>query len=294
MGVAARAQPRDYAGDWTERLLADGFCIIPDLVDPAVVAALHADLAERFDRTPTCVGDFYGRRTKRFGGVLKRSPHAAALIGHPLVLEIATRVLGPECDRIQLNLAQAVEILPGEALQPPHRDQDMWGGPKGGFEYLVNVMWPFTSYTAQNGATRIWPGTHGRRALEPAPAETPITAEMSPGSALLFLGSVLHCGGANISQAARRGLITGYSLGWLKPYENPWLAYPPSVARRLPRALAELAGYAQHRPNLGNFEGQCPSILLDGEPADHLAAVDALRPDQIEAIAQFKERQTYE
>lgn len=110
-----------------------------------------------------------------------------------------------------------------------------------------------------------------------------ITAD--PGDAILFLGSTLHHGGANRSEAPRRGIVAGYSLGWLKPYENPWLAYPPDVARAFPPSLAALIGYRQHRPNLGNFEGQCPSILLKGDPAEHLAAIDALTPDQAEMVA---------
>ena len=41
-----------------------------------------------------------------------------------------------------------------------------------------------------------------------------------------------------------------------------------------------MVGYAQHRPNLGNVEGQCPSVLLQDFVPAHLGAIDALRPDQ--------------
>ena len=51
--------------------------------------------------------------------------------------------------------------------------------------------------------------------------------------------------------------------------------------------LAALTGYVQHRPNLGNFEGQCPSILFRGYPPDPIAAVDALRPDQQALLADY-------
>ena len=107
---------------------------------------------------------------------------------------------------------------------------------------------------------------------------------MKPGSALLFLGSTLHGAGANRTADVRRGLVVGYSLGWLKPYENQWLAYPPEVARHFSAELAALVGYRQHRPNLGNYEGQCPSILLGGMDLGRLAAIDALRPDQVASL----------
>ena len=107
---------------------------------------------------------------------------------------------------------------------------------------------------------------------------------MRPGSALVFLGSTLHGAGGNIGSDIRRGMIVSYCLGWLKPYENQWLAYPPDVARHFDPELAGLVGYRQHRPNLGNFEGQCPSILLGDHVPERIGAVDALRPDQQQLV----------
>ena len=114
---------------------------------------------------------------------------------------------------------------------------------------------------------------------------------MAPGSALLFLGSTLHGAGGNRTRSVRRGCIVSYCLGWLKPYENQWLAYPPEVARRFSPELAALVGYRQHRPNLGNYEGRCPSILLRGAVPEHLGAVDALRPDQAAQVAEYVQGQ---
>ena len=206
---------------------------------------------------------------------------------HPLITGIVERVLSPWSDTIQLNLTQAIALHPGALPQLPHRDQDMWRGETGEVEYLVNVMWPFTPYTRDNGATLVWPESHGRRALDPAIPSTEFPVEMSPGSALLFLGSTLHGAGGNRTGNVRRGAIVSYCLGWLKPYENQWLAYPPEVARHFSPELAALVGYQQHRPNLGNYEGRCPSILLGDEVPAHLAAIDALRPDQAEMVAEF-------
>ena len=265
---------------WLSRLNRDGYCIIPSAIPRALVDQLGGDLAERFERTPFCDGDFYGGQTKRFGGVLKRSAAAEAFVRHPLILAIVQGVLGPWCDRFQLNLTQALQIHPGQDAQPPHRDQDMWGGPKGQMEYLVNVMWPFSPYRRENGATVIFPHSHNAGAGERAP----VYAEMDPGDVLLFLGSTRHGGGANDTDQPRTGMIVSYSLGWLKPYENQWLVYPPAVARTFSRELAHLVGYQQHRPNLGNYEGRCPSILLDGDPDDYLSAVDELLPRQAEAL----------
>jgi len=276
---------------WTERLLVDGFCVVPNLVPAETVAALDADLAAGFEETPFCEGPFYGERTKRFGAVLARSPRAAALVQHELVLGVVERVLSPWCDTIQLNLTQAIAIHPGALAQMPHRDQDMWRGEVGEVEYLVNVMWAFTPYRRENGATRVWPESHGRRALLEVPQASEEVPEFGPGDALLMLGSTLHAAGENASREVRRGMIAGYSLGWLKSYENQFLAYPPEVARTFPPELAALVGYRQHRPNLGNYEGRCPSVLLRGAQPERLGAVDALRPDQKQAVDEHAEEQ---
>lgn len=276
--------PPDRIGD-AATLLADGYAIIRGAADPSTIAEIEADLADRYEATPFCEGGFYGERTKRFGRLLIRSERIADLVMNPAVLALTEMALNRFCDRLQLNLAQAIELHPGALPQFPHRDQDMWGGEIGRVEYLVNVMWPLTPFTRENGATLIWPGSHGAEALAPGERCEPVVAEANPGDAIVFLGSTLHGAGGNRSPAVRRGIIISYCLGWLKPYENQWLAYPPDIAKAFPPELAALVGYAQHRPNLGNFEGQCPSVLFGGYPAEALAAVDALRPDQAELLA---------
>src|SRR3546814_5313129 len=101
---------------------------------------LYRSLDPVFAATPFGQGRFYGYRTKRFGSLLKRSRHAEALVMAPTLFSLVETVLAGACDRIQLNVAQAIEIHPGEVGQFPHRDHDMWNGAKGEHEYLVNVM----------------------------------------------------------------------------------------------------------------------------------------------------------
>jgi ectoine hydroxylase-related dioxygenase (phytanoyl-CoA dioxygenase family) len=268
-------------------LARDGWCVFGRAVEPALIAGIEADLDPRFAATPLCQGAFYGERTRRFGSLLTRSPAIERLAMHPLILEIVEQMLLPWCERIALNLTQAIEIHPGALPQLPHRDQDMWQGPKGGLEYLVNVMWPLSAFTRENGGTRLWTGSQFDQDVSVLPEGESVVPAVLPGDALIFLGSTLHGGGGNVSSAPRRGVVISYCLGWLKPFELQWLVYPPQVARHFSPELAALVGYAQHRPNLGNVEGQCPSILLGDHVPDHLPAVDALRPDQAEAAAMF-------
>jgi ectoine hydroxylase-related dioxygenase (phytanoyl-CoA dioxygenase family) len=274
-------------GDHADTLLRDGWCVINGALDPSILRDVEAELDPRFVATPMCEGAFYGERTKRFGALLTRSRQMEKLVMHAGILSIVEQMLLPWCERIALNLTQAIEIHPGAPSQFPHRDQDMWAGPKGSVEYLVNVMWPLTSFTIENGGTRLWTGSNWDQDVGSLPEGDAVVPAISVGDALLFLGSTLHSGGGNISRTPRRGIIISYCLGWLKPFELQWLVYPPSVARHFSPELAALVGYAQHRPNLGNVEGQCPSILLQDSVPDYLPAIDALRPDQMDAADMF-------
>ncbi len=266
------------------RLRQTGYCIVPNAVGDPDIATLNRDLDSRFAATPFCKGDFYGETTKRFGSLLKRSTVIQTLVMHPVVLKLVRAVLAPYCDNILLNLTQAIEIHPGAPEQFPHRDQDMWGGPKGSLEYLVNVMWPLTPFTPENGATVLWPGSHREQDLPMMAPEQSIPAAMNAGSALIFLGSTLHAGGANRTQLPRRGIIISYCLGWLRSFEAQALIYPPEVARTLPAELAAMLGYSIHRPNLGNYEGQNPAVLLQGAVPEFLQAEDALQPEQADFV----------
>ena len=271
--------------------LEQGWCVIPSLVSPETVRALDADFARDL-REHVCNGGFYGARSKRFGRLLARSALSKRLVQHPLVLGISRRVLGPWCDTIQLNLTQALALHPGAPPQLPHRDQDMWRGAIGEIEYLVNVMWPFTRYTRENGATVVWPKSHGRHALDPHPPAGEFPVELEPGSALLFLGSTLHGAGGNASDEVRRGGSSATAWDGSSPTRTSG-----SPTRRRSRAASALnsppSPATQHRPNLGNDEGQCPSVLLDGDMPSRLAATDALRPDQEELVAEFVRNQNW-
>ena len=63
---------------------------------------------------------------------------------------------------------------------------------------------------------------------------------------LLYLGSTLHGGGANRSEAPRAGLVNTYSLGWLRQEENQYLNVPREIADSYPETIRHLMGYRSH------------------------------------------------
>ena len=262
----------------------DGYLVIEQAVSPAIIAAAQRDLAPCFARAPFCDGLFYGHTTKRFGRLLSRLSDPTAFALHPQVIALVRAALGDAS--IQLNLSQAIEIHPGAPVQTPHRDHDMWRCAKlRSTTYMVNVMWALDDFTPTNGATRIWPrSNHGDWDLT-LPREGDAVSAVAPaGSAIVFLGQTLHAGGANRSDRPRRGMIFSYCHDWLLPDENPWLAYPPSVARHFGAELAELAGYRQRFAGLNNFEGRSPAELLGEDLPEFPQFEDDMSPEQVALI----------
>jgi ectoine hydroxylase-related dioxygenase (phytanoyl-CoA dioxygenase family) len=195
-------------------------------------------------------------------------------------------ILGPNCDKIQLNLTQGIQIWPGEKAQVIHRDDSMFPVKHKPFEFMVNAMWAYTEFTKDNGATIVVPGSH-RWDVDRMPAEHEIAlAEMQPGEVLIYLGSVIHAGGQNRSELPRTGIALSYCLGWLRQSENQYFAAPPVIAKHFSKDLQEMLGYSVQRPNLGMYEGAEPNILFEEYPGK-IITKDWLTPDQNAQIRQY-------
>lgn len=248
------------------------------------LAATKRELAPHFARYPNCEGYFYGHSTRRFGGVFAKSSASHKLATDPTVVAVMNAVLGPLCDRIQINLTQAIRILPGEKEQLPHRDDEAFPFPHEGSTFMINAMWALTDFTRENGGTRLWPGSHKDTLTREPDYDDAYFADMQAGDVLLYVGGLLHHGGANTTPTARDGLVISYSLAWLRQAENQFLTYPPEVARTFPRVLQDLIGYQAHRPNLGWVDGTDPGFLLRDSDADAAHASRDLLPPDVETL----------
>jgi ectoine hydroxylase-related dioxygenase (phytanoyl-CoA dioxygenase family) len=240
-----RHLPNTASGDEIAAIMAeDGAVIVDKLVAPAVMDVLAAEMRPYMEKTPVGPDDFAGRRTRRTGALVARSPKARELVMHPTVLAACKKLLS-HATSFQLHLTQMIAIGPGEPAQTIHRDQwafDFFSFPKG-YEVQCNTIWAMTDFTAQNGATRVIPkSNHLEDRLQFTEADT-VPAEMKKGSVLFYTGSVYHGGGANHSDAVRVGVNITYNLSWLRQEENQYLAVPQEIARTLPAELLRLMGY---------------------------------------------------
>ena len=230
----------------------DGAAIVDDILSRTEADALEHELKPFIDRTAFGPDEFSGKRTKRTGGLVARSPRCRELVMHKAILGAAGDLLS-HATSFQLHLTQVIAIGPGEPAQAIHRDQwafDFFPFPKG-YEVQFNTIWALTDFTKENGATRVIPGSNHLEDRLKFKEEDTIPAEMRRGSVLLYNGSVYHGGGANRSEATRVGVNITYNLSWLRQEENQYLAVPPEIARTLPVELLKLIGYRRGAYALG-------------------------------------------
>jgi ectoine hydroxylase-related dioxygenase (phytanoyl-CoA dioxygenase family) len=225
--------------------LADDGCVVVDrVVRPEVMDEVAQELRPFAEKTPFGPDDFSGRRTRRTGGLIARSPKSRELVMHPTVLGAVGKMLG-HATSFQLHLTQIISIGPDEPAQTIHRDQwafDFFPFPRG-YEVQCNTIWAMTDFTAENGATRVIPGSNrfdDKLHFNESDTEP---AEMSKGSVLFYTGSIYHGGGANRSKEIRTGINITYNVSWLRQEENQYLSVPQEIARTLPVDLLRLMGY---------------------------------------------------
>lgn len=234
----------------------DGAVIVEELLD--------ADLLERFNReldplmesvqpdrgfVNPAIAFFFGKRTRHLSGLAAHSRiFAHEILPHAVYEAVCSGVLAKSCSSHILNLAHVMDRGPGAEQQLFHRDQDIWPHlPKPHPEVMLASVIALVDFDAENGATRIVPGSHRWDASRQPKDDEVAVAEMEAGSAVIYLGSAIHAGGGNTSRDRhRRGMHVSYAAGWLRTEENQYLSVPIEAVRAMPRRSQELLGYAVH------------------------------------------------
>jgi ectoine hydroxylase-related dioxygenase (phytanoyl-CoA dioxygenase family) len=286
MRPPAASVPRLAASAPAEQVVAGlrehGAVIVEEVLAPDLLRRFNAELDPILGQVSPVrsylnpvINFFYGDRVRQVTGVAARSRvFGEEILCHPFYAPVCDAVLGSNCARYQLNVAQVMDRGPGAEQQILHRDEDVWVHlPRPHAEVQLASVIALVDFTAELGATVVAPGSHRwERERQPAPEEL-ACAEMPAGSAVVYLGSTLHAGGQNsTADGWRRGMHMSFVVGWLRTEDNNYLSTPPEIARTLPRRSQELLGYAAH-----------DAIAVGG---GYLGTVDLLDP--IELLARGK------
>ena len=246
-----------------ERIERDGYTILERVLDAGACDEL-ADALHHLERELNAApahNIFEGLNTVRIYNLLARGAVFERLAVHAGVLPVVEGVLDRGC---LVSSLSSIAIGPGEAPQPIHADDQLIPLPRPHVPIVCNTMWAITDFTAENGATRLVPGSHrSAEAPDPFAEHATVAAEMPRGSVLIFNGSVWHGGGANLTPDRRVGVALNYCAGWIRQQENQQLGIPLAVARAFSPRLRRLAGFGLYKRLLGHIDRCSPEDLLD-------------------------------
>ena len=281
-------------GDVIASLERDGGVIVEDFLARETLEGLRSDLLPSFERQPVGRDAFSGFRTRRLSRLFARTRHCADIATHRLYLPVAEYFLcrpravwvGGErmmiAADVRIGVTQAIQIGPGQTAQPLHRDDTafMWRHPTHGWEGRLQIICAVSDFTAENGGTLVIPGSHLWDDERKPELSEAIPTVMNAGSALIFLGSTFHAGGANSTQSEYR-TAAGMALDAsnVRQEENMYLSLTTQEVASYPEQIQRLLGWSASSNHMGwvEVEGQMidPNQLLGDLGSGVLVGVGA-------------------
>lgn len=256
----------------------DGGCIVENMLQKSTLDGLWEDLRNELSVTPNGEGYFVGNQTRRVSGLFSRSKHMQDLVTQPHFYDSAERWLCKpfkywlndkqyeSLPALQVSLTQAIMIMPGQGLQPLHRDDIAHHRCHPGPDSQVQVLYALSEYNEANGATRVIPGSHKWDDDRAPTYEESVPAEMNPGDGLIYLGSTYHGGGQNTTvDRPRTAIATTLVLGYLRQEENAYIAVPRDRVREYPERIQRMLGWSTNPPFCGWIEMRDPNYLVSSD-----------------------------
>lgn len=233
-------------------LAEHGYCLLDRLMPDERAATVRHRLVELADAEIANGTDYVyeGGSNQRIWTLLNKGDEFGEVALDPTVGSLMSELLGPIflLSNIDANIAG-----PGGNPMFLHADQSFVPPPWPPYALVANAMWMLDEFTAENGATRVVPGSHllghgPDRAAESEPVCGPA------GSVMVFDGRLWHQTGANVTDAERRhGILAYYCRPFMRTQENWFLSIDPSVLDREPK-LRGLLGYDLYL-SLGMVDG---------------------------------------
>ena len=187
-----------------ESLDREGYVVLPYLIDAAWLERLKTAFDSEYEKGGRSRA--YESGTRHVDDLVNRGAVFEGIYTHPRALAAVHHVLRDEFRVAQVG---GRDPLPGYGQQGLHAD---WTARARGEPFrIVAAICLLDNFTADNGATRVVPGTH--HMLNPPPKSFANPSSRHPqqevivahaGSILVFNGHLWHSGTANRSNRSRR------------------------------------------------------------------------------------------
>ena len=239
-----------------EHVLQYGYVIIPDCFTKGEAREARDEMDRLLGEQPLGGrNDFEGLNTNRIYSLLNKTRVFDKFTILPRVLALNDYFLDPG---YLLSAFHTISINPGEKAQALHHDDGYISVARPRPPFGAAIMVAFDEYTAENGATRLIPGSHiwdGDRKGKP---EETIPALVPEGGVAYFISTLIHGGGANVSNKARKSATVQYCKPYIRPIENQILAVDPRKLAEIDPRIVGMMGYKHMQPFMGYADGLNP------------------------------------
>jgi ectoine hydroxylase-related dioxygenase (phytanoyl-CoA dioxygenase family) len=250
-----------------ERMRIQGYTVIEDFLDADGLARFRESLAP-FLGTHHGRNDFEGFETERVYTLIARGKVFEEIAADARLMALIGRFLQPN---FLLSASHSISLNPGETAQSIHSDDGFYRQPRPRPPIGVSVIGAIDAFTQANGATEVAPGSHlwGDPGAPGRPNDMAeieallVPMEIPAGAALVFPGTLLHRGGANVTDRPRLAFTNQYCEPWARPQENFWLSVPRELVREMSPQAQSLLGYEIAPPFLGMVSASHPAKALE-------------------------------
>lgn len=206
-------------------------------------------VSKNFLHLPTL---FDNDQSQRVWNLLNKEPELIPLIEHPVVLPMVQHMMGEDCN---LHDFQSTSIGPHTGGGAWHVDAPLGqiAEPLPEFPLTLQNVWMLDDFTADNGATRVMPGSHKLRKSPPwgsDPLEGEVTLTAPAGSVAIWLSNTWHRSGSNQTDAQRRAILCNYNVSWLRFFSDFTSTLPPEVIPTLSERAKYLLGFGACAPKI--------------------------------------------
>lgn len=209
-----------------------GYVVVENVLDAGSLSQVRNRVEELYQSEGEDAGSEFRKEegSRRLANLVDKGEIFERLIAMPQILELVGHVLGPNFKLSSFN-ARSANPFSSEA-QPLHCDASALPDDKG--FWVCNTIWLLDDFTAENGATRVIPGSQNWRELpqdtlgDPVathPQEVLLTAPA--GSVVVMNTHAWHGGTANQTGNHRRALHAFYCRS-----DKPQQQYQKRLLRR--------------------------------------------------------------
>ncbi|KAK3317265.1 putative toxin biosynthesis protein [Cercophora scortea] len=247
---------------------------------------------------------FHGPQTKRASDLISHSPtFRSTILDNDLIHSVCSRAFStstsdddndPQPGSYWLSTASTLHASGPQASQVLHRDLTSYPpyaylGPSGP-EAQINFIFALSDFRAENGATRIIPGSNKWDFTQRGNPSQTIAAEMDKGDCLLLNGKVIHGMGANLTTDERKCIQLTVVASFLTPAEAHPFVLDLDTVKTLSKRAQRFVGFRSQYPrgSPGLWTKDYNELALHLGLDDLQGAMEALQ----EVIAQPKQWDT--